>query len=327
MVPRKMGGWQGMGDGLWSIMRIAEALGFPQRRGLAGWKSRATTPIVLSMLDHETEEEPTRPESAEKSFRPFIEIPGDETAGLLLLCDHASNALPPEYGTLGLPEAELERHIGYDIGAAGVMQTLSRLMGVPGLMTQFSRLLIDPNRGEDDPTLVMRLSDGAVIPGNAHIDGTEIKRRIERFYRPYHEAVDAAIDRCIASGKPPVLFSIHSFTDRWKHTPRPWHTTILFDRDLRFAKPLVEALRDEGDIVVGENVPYSGELENDCMSRHGTQRGLAHALIEIRQDLIREPAGQKAWGERLARILAKLLTDPSLAERLHTISTDPHVTE
>jgi predicted N-formylglutamate amidohydrolase len=119
---------------------------------------------------------------------PVETIEGALESGILILCDHASNAVPPDLGDLGLPEAEFERHIAYDIGAAAVTRSLARRLGAPAVLTRFSRLIIDPNRGRDDPTLVMRLSDGAVVPGNAHVDDAEIASRIERFYDPYDAA-------------------------------------------------------------------------------------------------------------------------------------------
>ena len=240
-------------------------------------------------------------------FPPFSRIEGEAGAGLLIVCDHASNALPPEYGMLGLAPAQLERHIGYDIGAAGVVAEVSRRLGAPAILSGFSRLLIDANRGDDDPTLIMRLSDGAVVPGNAAHDAAERRRRIERYHAPYHRAIDAAIDDAIAAGHPPALFSVHTFTDNWRGTRRPWHATVLWDNDPRMPVPMLEALRAERDLVIGENVPYSGELKGDCLYRHGTKRGLAHALIEIRQDLVREACGQLEWGERLARIVGAVL--------------------
>lgn len=230
-------------------------------------------------------------------------LPGRADRGLVILCDHASNALPAEYGTLGLAPEELQRHIAYDIGAAAVVEHLSRTLDAPAVLTRFSRLLIDPNRGDDDPTLIMRLSDGAVVPGNRHLTEAEREKRTRLYYAPYHRAIDAVIDRCIASGSAPTLLSIHSFTESWKGVPRPWHVGVLWDTDARLAKPLLEHFEAEGDLVVGDNEPYTGKLYGDCLWQHGTQRGLANAIVELRQDLIRTAEGQLAWGQRLERIM------------------------
>lgn len=242
----------------------------------------------------------------------FVVLPGSAMAGLVLLCDHAANALPDGYGTLGLAAGELERHIAYDIGAAEVTRQLSRSLGVPAVLSRFSRLLIDINRGCDDPTLIMRLSDGAIVPGNRRLDAAEKETRIARYYMPYHRAVTDVIDRCVSAGAAPALLSIHSFTDRWKGEPRPWHAGILFDSDDRMARPLVDALWREGDLVVGENQPYRGPLEGDTLWQHGLERGLRHVLIEIRQDLIAGAEGQCAWAERLGRILVRLADELQL---------------
>jgi predicted N-formylglutamate amidohydrolase len=238
----------------------------------------------------------------------YCVLEGRADAGLILLCDHAGNAIPPAYGTLGLPPEQLLRHIAYDIGAAHVTRRLAAALGAPALLTRYSRLLIDPNRGADDPTLIMRLSDGAVIPGNRRLDDAERERRTSLYYAPYHRAIAAVIDRCLASGTPPMLLSIHSFTESWKETPRPWHVGVLWDRDLRLARPLLEALYAEGDLIVGDNEPYSGQLEGDCLWQHATCRGLVNALIEIRQDLIRDAAGQEAWARRLCRLVGTILS-------------------
>lgn len=238
-------------------------------------------------------------------------VPASDTA-LLLVCDHARNDLPDEVGTLGLPAEQFSRHIAYDIGARAVTLELARLTGAGAVLSTFSRLLIDPNRGEDDPTLVMRLSDGAIIPGNHPIAPEELAHRLTRFHQPYHAAIRAALDAIVARGEVPVILSIHSFTPIWRGHPRPWHAGILWDNDPRFARPLIEALRRDPHLVVGDNEPYDGALENDCMFRHGTLRGFAHAIIEIRQDLIADTAGAHGWAERLARLLPTLLADPAV---------------
>mgnify|MGYP001225714241 CR=1 FL=1 len=242
----------------------------------------------------------------------FTVLAGRADAGLIILCDHADNAFPPGYGTLGLPAEQLRRHIAYDIGAAELTRQLSHALGVPAVMTRYSRLLIDPNRGRDDPTLIMRLSDGAIVPGNRHLDEAERAKRIRLYYDPYHRAVSDTIDRCMASGVAPALLSIHSFTESWKGVARPWHAGILWDNDPRLAQPLLDALYAEGDLIVGDNQPYTGKLHGDTMWQHGTERGLAHAIVEIRQDLIRDLAGQTAWAERMARLMRTLLARPDL---------------
>lgn len=243
---------------------------------------------------------------------PFEHIPGDRASGLLLLCDHATNLLPAAYGDLGLPAAEFQRHIAYDIGTEVLTRRLAELSGAPAVMTRFSRLLVDPNRGEDDPTLLMRLSDGAVVPGNAHADSLERVRRIAGWHRPYHDAVATEIDAMLATGVVPAIMSIHSFTPVWKSRPRPWEIGILWDADPRLSRPLIEALQAEGDITVGDNQPYDGALKNDTLYTHGTRRGLAHTLIEVRQDLIGAPADSIAWAERLWRVVEPLLARPDM---------------
>lgn len=238
-------------------------------------------------------------------------IEGDPATGLLLLCDHASNEMPPEYGLLGLPQAQLQRHIAYDIGAATLTRTVAAALGCPALLTRFSRLLIDPNRGRDDPTLVMRLSDGAVVPGNAAIGEDEIARRIARFYDPYDHAIRDLLAHFAARGITPGIVSIHSFTPVMKGIARPWHVGVLWDTDPRLAKPLLAALDAEPDLVVGDNEPYDGALSGDTIDRHATIAGLANVLVEVRQDLIAREDDAKAWGFRIAHLLQPLLADPT----------------
>lgn len=242
-----------------------------------------------------------------RSTDAFTILPGRADGRLLLLCDHAGNAFPPEYGTLGLPDSQLKRHIAYDIGAAEVTRRLSEALGAPAVMTRYSRLLIDPNRGEDDPTLIMRLSDGAIVPGNREITPEEREKRLRLYYRPYHEAIDAVLDRFLAAGAIPAILSVHSFTESWKGTSRPWHAGVLWGEDARLAEPLLAALSAEDDLIVGANEPYEGQLVGDTLWQHGTRRGFAHAIIEIRQDLIRDEKGQAAWADRLVRIMRDLL--------------------
>lgn len=253
----------------------------------------------------------------EGRFTPFVTIEGDPAQGFIFLCDHAESRLPAAYGSLGLPPAEFERHIAYDPGARAVTVGLAERLGAPAVMTTFSRLLIDPNRSEDDPTLIMRLSDGAIVPGNHRVDAAERARRLERYYAPYHAEIERTIERSLATGVVPVLVSVHSFTPVWRGRGRPWQIGILWDADPRLARPLVEKLSEDPDLVVGDNEPYSGALIRDTMYRHGTGRGLAHGLLELRQDLIGHEAGASEWVERLAPIFAELNTLPELHEIRH----------
>ena len=237
----------------------------------------------------------------------FERVAGGARSPLLLLCDHASNHLPEAYGSLGLPVSQFDRHIAYDIGARDLTLALAHRLRVPAVLSRVSRLLIDPNRGLDDPTLIMKLSDGAIVPGNARIDEAERQRRTDLYYRPYHQAVTAALDAMVARGLAPLIVSLHSFTPQWKGMARPWHVGILWDRDGRLARPMIEAFSAQDGLVVGDNEPYSGALPGDTMNVHGTGRGIAHALIEIRQDLIATKSGVDEWCERVARVVEAIM--------------------
>jgi predicted N-formylglutamate amidohydrolase len=259
----------------------------------------------------------TEAAAGEGALPPCERVDGDAAAGLILLCDHARNRVPAEYGSLGLSETELARHIAYDPGAAVVTGALAARLSVPAVMSTFSRLVVDPNRGEDDPTLIMKLSDRVVVPGNIHIDDRERRDRIARFHAPYHAAIASAVEEALTAGVVPALVSVHSFTPAWRGYRRPWQVGILWDRDLRLAGPLISALAKDAHLTVGDNEPYEGALANDTLFRHGTRRGLAHALIEIRQDLIADGAGVASWAGRLAEILATLNRDPDIHEIRH----------
>jgi predicted N-formylglutamate amidohydrolase len=255
--------------------------------------------------------DPSRPPAPAPTFAPVEQIAGRLDAGVLFLCDHASAALPPGCGTLGLPPAAFSRHIAYDIGAADMTRRLAAAFGAPAVLSTFSRLLIDPNRGADDPTLVMRISDGSLIPGNARIDAAGIERRRQLYWEPYRAAVGATIEAMMAAGPLPAVVSVHTFTPSWKATPRPWEIGILWDSDGRLAEPLIAALAATG-LQIGDNEPYDGALEGDTLDMEVTRRGLAGVLVETRQDLVATQAQAWAWADRLAAALAPLLVRPEL---------------
>jgi predicted N-formylglutamate amidohydrolase len=237
----------------------------------------------------------------------FEAIAGTANSPLLFLCDHASNRLPQ--GGLGLDPHLLATHIAHDIGAAALTRALAKAYGAPALLGGWSRLLIDLNRGADDPTLVMKLSDGSIIPGNVSgnrdSDAAEVARRIAAYHAPYHVAIGAELDRM---GPAATIVSLHSFTPSWKGRPRPWDVGILYDRDTRLSAPLMVRLAEAG-FCVGDNEPYTGALEGDTLYQHGTLRGLPHVLIEIRQDLIASDAMAQDFASRLKPILDAAMFD------------------
>jgi len=235
----------------------------------------------------------------------FEAIAGSKSSKLLLLCDHASNALPPGLGLLGLDAGLFATHIAYDIGAAAVTRALAAAWGAPALLGRWSRLLIDLNRGADDPTIVMKLSDGSIIPGNRDADAAEVTRRIAAYHAPYHAAITGELDRM---GPDAVILSMHSFTPSWKRTPRIWEVGILYDRDERLALPLMARLEQAG-FTVGDNEPYTGALDGDTLNVHGTLRGLPHVLIEMRQDLIASDMAAQDFALRLKPIIDAALND------------------
>src|SRR5665213_2689994 len=196
-----------------------------------------------------------KPDTMDAPFTLIPPAPG-RASPLLFLCDHASNALPADYDGLGLAAPLFETHIAYDIGAAFVTRALAGAYGAAALLGGVSRLLIDLNRGADDPTLVMKLSDGSIIPGNRGADAAEMARRIAAYHAPYHAAIATELDRI---GQGAVIVSLHSFTPSWKKVPRKWEVGILYDRDVRLAAPLMARLAEAG-FTVGDNEPYDGAL-------------------------------------------------------------------
>lgn len=245
-------------------------------------------------------------------YTPVTTIGADRTGDWIVLCDHATNYVPDfvANGDLGLPPEDMARHIAWDPGALGVSLAMGEAFSGPVIYSNFSRLVIDPNRGDDDPTLVRKIYDGSIIPGNRHADADEVQRRIATMYQPYHDGIRALIDARMSAGRIPRLISIHSFTPQLiDEPPRPWELGLLWDRDDRIFRPLMDRLASE-PLTVGDNEPYSGRLAGDCMWMHGTSRGIPHLLIEVRNDLIQTEADQQKWGGDLARWLAEAMESP-----------------
>jgi len=240
------------------------------------------------------------------NYTPY-HVEGQNRPGpVVVICDHATNTVPDfvNNGDLGLSKTDMRRHIAYDVGALGVSKHLAELLDAPLVHSNFSRLVIDPNRGEDDPTLVMQLYDGSIIPANRHISQEGVKKRLGKCYRPYH----AALETILASRKAPVIISIHTFTKQLNgYATRPWHVGVLYSKDERLSQPLLAKLKSHPDLCVGDNKPYSGHLQGDTMDTHALHKNRIHALIEIRNDLVKTPDTQQQWAEKLAPIFAKAI--------------------
>jgi predicted N-formylglutamate amidohydrolase len=240
---------------------------------------------------------------------PPIELLETGPSGVaLLVADHAGRAIPRRLRQLGLPPAALDLHIAYDIGIAELTRALGARLDAAGVMSRYSRLVIDCNRRLEDPTSIAQESDGIEVPGNRGLAPAERRRRAGAIFAPYHAAIAALLARRRQQGRPTVLVSMHSFTPRIDGVERPWHIGVLWDKDPRLARPLLERLRAERDLVVGDNEPYDArDGVGFTVEAHAVPVGLPHLMLEIRQDLIAEPAAAERFADRLAPILAPLV--------------------
>ncbi len=228
----------------------------------------------------------------------------------VLIADHAGQAIPARLGDLGVAQVERDRHIGWDIGIAGVTERLSDRLDAFAILQVYSRLVIDCNRPLDAAGSIVTSSDGTPVPGNQGMQEEEKVARALEIFAPYHARITQELDQRSAGPQAPVLIAMHSFTPVFGGVSRPWHVGVLYHRDTRLAHALLAALRAEPGLVVGDNEPYSISDGSDyAVPVHGEQRGLLHVELEIRQDLIADVQGQQEWAERLARILPTLLRE------------------
>lgn len=237
----------------------------------------------------------------------------DARLPVLLVCDHASHAIPAELSDLGMARDLIETHIGWDIGAARVSKILGEWLHVPVVQAATSRLVVDCNRRLDDPSAFPQTSDGVTVPGNAPLDDEAKAERAERFYWSYHHAVRDQVRGLEALAAAPAIIALHSFTPVMAGEQRPWHIGALWDKDSRIAQPFMAALRNRSDIIVGDNEPYSGRHPADfTLDHHAEAEGLPHLGIEVRQDLIADEEGAQLWAAILAEALRPVLEEPTL---------------
>ncbi len=242
------------------------------------------------------------------TYHPYEIVGADRPSRWLVTCDHAANTVPPfvNGGDLGIAPADMARHIAYDIGAAGLTRALAEALDGPAILSNFSRLVVDPNRGENDPTLLMKLYDGTIIAGNRHTGQAERDARLNGCYRPYH----SALAQLAARRADTAIVSVHSFTPQLRgRPPRPWQVGVLYASDTRLTRPLLARLRGEPDLCVGDNEPYGGHLPGDSIARHAIAYQRPNILIELRNDLIADAEQQVAWARRLAPFITAAAED------------------
>lgn len=239
---------------------------------------------------------------------PFRVFEGEPAPGsqspYLVICDHAGCAVPRALGSLGLRRSELERHIGWDIGAGELAMRLGQELGAWVILQTYSRLVIDCNRplGSDDS--IARHSEDTTVPGNLALSTEQAQLRAQLIFEPYHARIRRELTERTARGQKPILIFLHSFTPVFRGVVRPWHAAVLYHQDRRLASPLLRAFRSEPALVVGDNEPYAASQATDYgLIEHGERRGLPHVELEIRQDLLVDERDQDAWAKRLARLL------------------------
>jgi len=246
--------------------------------------------------------------------QPFVVTNEDGRSPFVIVADHAGRYLPRRLHMLGLHEAECERHIAWDIGAGAVSGLIGDALGAVVIRQNYSRLAIDCNRTPGSETSIVEVSELTTVPGNIGLTKAQTEARVREIFQLYHDRIAGELDRRRRTGRPAVLIAMHSFTPVFKSAARPWHVGVLYNRDPRLAKALMDLLRSEQGLVVGDNEPYSVSDESDyTIPIHGERRGLPHVEIEIRQDLIADEAGQRRWANLLTRLL------PRAYQRLGTL--------
>ncbi|MGJ3258205.1 MAG: N-formylglutamate amidohydrolase [Rhodospirillales bacterium] len=242
---------------------------------------------------------------------PFEVINREGGAHMLLVCDHASNAVPAQLDRLGLPDEAFEKHIAYDIGAAAVTRGLAERLDAQAVFAGYSRLVIDVNRPPGHPDSIMPENDGIRIPGNQDLSSVARRQRVRQIFEPYHDAVNRALARLWDRGPAPAILSIHSFSPNFGGKPRPWDIGVLWNRDPRIAVPLMDHL-DRFELTVGDNEPYSGHQLAYTIDMHGAAAGIANCAVEINQDQIRDKSGVLRWVDILSECVLPIFDIPGM---------------
>ena len=248
---------------------------------------------------------------------PFTVHNPEGKAPILLVCDHASRDFPAAMQQLGLADWVLEKHVACDIGAAMVARHLSERLDAPAVLAGYSRLIVDLNRKLHDASAFIEVSDGIAIPGNLDIDDYEKEERVQSFFNPYHDEISRQIDLFEKRGVVPAFLSIHTCTPVFNNVVRHCQIGVMWDQDPRIPVPLIDHLRGNPDLEVGDNEPYSGRHPHDyTVDFHAERTGLPSVGIEVRQDLVNTPEGAREWADILADAFETVLSDPKIYQRL-----------
>ncbi len=254
---------------------------------------------------------------------PFMTYNDHGKSPVLLVADHASPFFPAGLNQLGLADWVLECHVACDLGSDMLTRCLADKLDAQAVLAGFSRLIIDPNRQLDDPSGCPEVSDGIAIPGNIGLDTENKARRIQSFFKPYHDAISAKLDDFENHGIVPAMISIHTCTPVFDRIVRPWHIGIMWDKDPRIPKPLIDHFNRLEAVCIGDNEPYSGRHPHDfTIDFHAEPPGLPHVGIEVRQDLVADHDGALKWAGILADGLKDILKNESLYQSLHTIAIE-----
>ena len=290
---------------------------------MMGFSSTSDLPLYQGMFEQEPAptNEPTAARSEDDRHQLVETFNVQGNAPVLLLCDHAGRWVPPELDDLGLPERELARHIGWDIGSADLTRRLARLLDAPAVLCHVSRLVIDPNRKPGDRSSIPAISDGTLVPGNQDLSPEQVRWRQRRFFVPYHRAVARRVAHLRRRHGVPAIIAVHSFTPRLADASRPWDVAVLWDSDVRLAAPVLAHLRRNPALCVGDNEPYSGRFPvGYSIPFHAARSRLPHVTFEVRQDLIATRETAEAWAATLAGALRAPLSD----RKLYVLNGSPH---
>ncbi|MDH4166171.1 MAG: N-formylglutamate amidohydrolase [Gammaproteobacteria bacterium] len=269
---------------------------------------------------------PPKTPAAEPAFglgdpAPFVVLEEHGLAPALVVCDHASRAIPRALDRLGLPELPSWQHIAWDIGAGELARGLAHALDAPAVLAGYSRLVVDCNRSPDDDEAFRKESDGWAIPGNQSLTDDDRRVRLASFFDPYHGCIEAMVRGFRGRGVVPMLIAVHSFSPTLAGNTRPWHAGVLWDRDEANALRLLHRLRAQKGLLIGDNEPYSGKHPaNYTIDHHAKAHGLPHVCLEVRQDLLSSPAGIERWVRLLARIIGEILAEPQSLQLLAKVA-------